>query len=73
MSGNFIQDQIETGEPFEIYTASGKKYFVQGADFIHFSAKKTAVFVTWIEDDGEDHGAIIPLLTITSIEGSKVA
>ena len=51
--------------PFQIETASGRIFDVPHRDFISFSRKKTAVIISY-EKDGEDHIAIVPLLTVTS-------
>jgi hypothetical protein len=65
MDSSLIEDLIKENKPFQIETASGRVFDVPHRDFISFSRKKTAVIISY-EKDGEDHIAIVPLLTVTS-------
>ncbi len=67
MDSRLLEQQIRSHQPFTIVTASGDRYRVPSPDFIHFSPSRTAVFVFWTDDAG-DNFAIIPLLTISSVE-----
>ena len=65
MDSSLIEDLIKENKPFQIETAAGRVFDVPHRDFISFSRKKTAVIISY-EKDGEDHIAIVPLLTVTS-------
>ena len=65
MDASLIEDLIETNKPFRVETASGRSFDVPNRDFISFSRKKTAVVISY-EENGGDHIAIVPLLTVTS-------
>ena len=65
MDSSLLEDLIKENKPFQIETASGRIFDVPHRDFISFSRKKTAVIISY-EKDGEDHIAIVPLLTVTS-------
>jgi hypothetical protein len=65
MDSSLIEDLIKEKKPFQIETASGRIFDAPHRDFISFSRKKTAVIISY-EKDGEDHIAIVPLLTVTS-------
>jgi hypothetical protein len=60
-----IEDLIKENRPFQIETASGRVFDVPHRDFVSFSRKKTALIISY-DKDGEDHIAIVPLLTVTS-------
>jgi len=72
MSNSFIEEAIASARPFTIHTASGKSYRVPHADFIHFSTKRTTVYVSVVED-GKELLATIPLLTVSSVEREESA
>ena len=65
MQAKLIQDLIEKNKPFRIETASGRVFEVPHRDFIAFSAGRTSLVVNYSEN-GDEHFAIVPLLTITS-------
>lgn len=65
VDSSLIEDLIKENKPFQIETASGRIFDIPHRDFISFSRKKTAVIISY-EKDGEDHIAIVPLLTVTS-------
>ena len=65
VDSSLIEDLIKENKPFQIETASGRIFDILHRDFISFSRKKTAVIISY-EKDGEDHIAIVPLLTVTS-------
>ena len=50
---------------FRIETASGRVFEVPHRDFVSFSPKRTSLAV-FFEEKGEEHFAIIPLLTVTA-------
>jgi hypothetical protein len=66
MDAGLIQNLIAENKPFVIETASGRVFDVPHRDFIHFSRKRTAVYISY-EEKGEDKLAIVPLLTVTSV------
>jgi hypothetical protein len=65
MEAKLIQDLIEENKPFRIETAAGRIFDIPNRDFISFSARKTSLVVNYSEN-GDEHFAIVPLLTITS-------
>lgn len=65
MEAKLIQDLIEKNKPFRIETAAGRVFDVPHRDFISFSARKTSMIVNYA-DNGDEHFAIVPLLTVTS-------
>ena len=65
MDSSPIEDLIKENRPFQIETASGRVFDVPHRDFVSFSRKKTALIISY-DKDGEDHIAIVPLLTVTS-------
>jgi hypothetical protein len=60
-----LEDLISKNKPFRIETASGRIFDVPHRDFVSFSLKRTSLCVNF-EENGEEHFAIVPLLTITS-------
>ena len=65
MEAKLIQDFIEKNKPFRIETAAGRVFEVPHRDFVSFSTRKTSLIVSYSEN-GDEHFAIVPLLTITS-------
>lgn len=65
MDAKLIEDLIEKNKPFQIETASGRIFEVPHRDFIAFSSRKTSLVINYSEN-GDEHFAIVPLLTITS-------
>ncbi|HEY3899779.1 MAG TPA: hypothetical protein VGM54_14260 [Chthoniobacter sp.] len=65
MDASLIQDLISQNRPFRIETASGRGFDVPHRDFVSFSPKRTAISI-FFEENGEDHFAIVPLLTVTA-------
>ena len=65
MQANSIQGLIEKNKPFRIETAAGRVFEVPHRDFISWSPKKTSLLI-WYQEQGDDHFAIVPLLTVTS-------
>ncbi len=66
MSRSQIQAAIESGHPFSLRMADGKKYHVPHRDYISLSPKGT--FVTVYDD--EEKFYILPLITMTGIASS---
>jgi hypothetical protein len=60
---------ITQNKPFKIKTASGRIFEVPHRGFVSFSTRKTSVVVSY-EENGTEHFAIVPLLTITSAMAS---
>jgi len=60
-----MEELIEGNQPFRIETAAGRVFEVPHRDFVSFSSRKTALFISY-EEEGEEHFAIVPLLNITS-------
>ena len=65
MEAKLIQDLIEKNKPFRIETAAGRTFDIPHRDYISFSARKTSLVVNYSKN-GDEHFAIVPLLTITS-------
>ena len=65
MDASLLEDLISRNRPFRIETASGRVFEVPHRDFVSFSPKRTSLAV-FFEEKGEEHFAIIPLLTVTS-------
>jgi hypothetical protein len=65
VNAKVIQDLIEENKPFRIETAAGRVFDVRYRDFISLSPSKTSL-VVWYQENGDEHFAIVPLLTITS-------
>ena len=52
-------------QPLRIETASGRVFEVRHRDFLSFSPKKSSLLI-WFEENGEEHFALFPLLTVTA-------
>ena len=65
MEAKLIEDLIEKNKPFRIDTAACRAFEVPHRDFIAFSSRKTSLIINYAEN-GDEHLAIVPLLTITS-------
>ncbi len=65
MGRSLIEELVNANKPFRIETAAGRVFEVPHRDFIAFSPSRTAM-VIFYEENGEDHFAIVPLLTVTS-------
>ncbi len=60
-----LEDLIAKNKPFQIETASGRVFHVPHRDFVGFSPKRTSISI-FFEENGEEHFAIVPLLTVTA-------
>ena len=65
MDACLLDDLIAKNKPFRVETASGRVFEVPHRDFLSFSPKKTSVFIPY-EENGDEHFAIVPLLTVTA-------
>lgn len=65
MDASLLDDLIAKNRPFRIETASGRVFEVPHRDFLSFSPKKTSLFISY-EENGDEHFAIVPLLTVTA-------
>ena len=65
MDASLLDALISKNKPFRIETASGRVFEVPHRDFLSFSPKKTSVFISY-EEDGNEHFAIVPLLSVTA-------
>jgi len=65
MEAKLIQGLIEKNTPFRIETGAGRVFDIPHRDFISFSARKTSLVANYSEN-GDEHFAIVPPLTITS-------
>jgi hypothetical protein len=65
MDASLIEELITKNKPFKIQTAAGRVFEVPHRDFISFSTRKTSLIISY-EENGTEHFAIVPLLTITS-------
>jgi hypothetical protein len=65
MDTGLLQELISRNKPFRIETASGRTFDVPHRDFVSFSLKRTYLYINY-EENGKEHQALVPLLTITS-------
>ena len=65
MQAKLIQDLIEKNQPFRVETAAGRVFEISHRDFVNLSPKGTSLSI-WYEENGDEHFAVVPLLTITS-------
>ena len=65
MEASLIEDLLAKNAPFRIETATGRGFDVPHRDFLSFTPRRTSVVVTY-EEDGAEHFAIVPLLTVTA-------
>jgi len=60
-----IEDLIAKNKPFRVETAAGRVFDVPHRDFVSFSTKRISLLISY-QENGDEHFAIVPLLTITS-------
>lgn len=65
MDAFLFEDLLAKNKPLRIETAAGRVFEVPHRDFVSFSPKKTSLFISY-EENGDEHLAIVPLLTVTS-------
>jgi hypothetical protein len=65
MDASLIEELIAKNKPFKIETAAGRVFEVPHRDFLSFSTRKSSLIISY-EENGKEHFAIVPLLTITS-------
>lgn len=65
MDATLLEELIVSNKHFKIETATGRVFEVPHRDFVSFSTRKTALFISY-EENGAEHFAIVPLLTITA-------
>lgn len=65
MDKSLLEALVNSNRPFRIETAAGRVFDIPHRDFVSFSPRKTALFVSY-EEEGKERFAIVPLLTITS-------
>jgi hypothetical protein len=65
MDASLLKELIGKGKPVRVETASGEAYEIRNRDCVAFSPKYTTMVVLY-KDNGEDHFALLPLLTITA-------
>jgi hypothetical protein len=65
MDVSLMQELIAKNKPFRVETAAGRVFEVPHRDFVSFSPKKTPLIISY-EEDGEEHFAVVPLLTVTA-------
>jgi len=65
MDASLLKDLIGKGKPVRIETASGESYQIRNRDSVAFSPRKTSLLVLF-EENGDEHFALIPLLTVTA-------
>jgi hypothetical protein len=65
MDRSLIEDLVNANRPFTVETASGRRFDVPHRDFVAFSPSRTAMIIFY-EEAGEDHFAIVPLLTVVA-------
>ena len=64
MDASLLKELIGKGQPVRIETASGQT-FEAHRDSVAFSPKRTSLLILF-EENGEEHFALVPLLTITA-------
>jgi hypothetical protein len=65
MDVSLLEDLISKNKPFRIETASGRVFDVPHRYLLSFSPKKTSLLISF-EDGGNEHFAMVPLLTVTA-------
>jgi hypothetical protein len=65
----WVEELIAKNKPLKIETASGRVFEVPHRDFVSFSTRKTLLIISY-EENGTEHFAIVPLLTITAAMAS---
>jgi len=65
MDASLIEGLIAKNKPFRIETAAGRVFDMPHRDFLSFSTRKSSLIISY-EENGNEHFAIVPLLTITS-------
>ena len=65
MDVSLLEDLIARNKPFLIETASGRVFDVPHRDFVNISPKKTTLLIFY-EENGDEHFALVPLLTVTA-------
>ncbi len=65
MDASLIEELIAKNKTFKIETAAGRVFEVAHRDFLSFSTRKSSLIISY-EENGKEHFAIVPLLTITS-------
>ena len=65
MDASLIEELFAKNKPFKIETAAGRVFEVPHRDFLSFSTRKSSLIISY-EENGKEHFAIVPLLTITS-------
>ena len=65
MDVSLLEDLIARNKPFRIETASGRVFEIPHRDFVNLSPKKTTLLIFY-EENGDDHFALVPLLTVTA-------
>ena len=65
MNCSLLEDLIAANEPCRVETAAGRVFEIPHRNFVNLTPKKTALAI-FSGENGEDHFAIVPLLTVTS-------
>lgn len=65
MDASLVEELISKNKPFRIETASGRVFEVLHRSFVHFSPRKTSLFI-FFEENRKEHFATVPLLTVTA-------
>ena len=65
MEASLLEDLISKNQPFRVETASGRVFEVPHRDFVSITPRRTSILITF-EEDGAEHFAVVPLLTITA-------
>jgi len=66
MDATLLEEVILKNKPFRVETASGRIFDVPHRDFVSFSPRRTSISI-WFEENGGEHFAIVPLLTVTAV------
>jgi len=65
MDPSVFREFISKNRAFRIETASGRVFEVADRDSVSFSPQRTSISI-FFEEDGAEHFAIVPLLTVTA-------
>jgi hypothetical protein len=65
MDASLLETLISRNKPFQIETASGRVFEVPRRNFVSFSPKRASISI-FFEENGEEHFAIVPLVTVTA-------
>lgn len=66
MDATLLAGVLAKNKPVRIETAFGRVFEVPHQDYVGWSPKRTTVSIFY-EENGEEHIAVVPLLTVTAV------